>query len=535
LKKYKKYIEIFLWIGILLILCLPLIQQYFSVFNIEDLDGDFEVAPRVEFSKKTWMNGEYQQKITLYLNDKIGFRPTMIRAKNQIDFSLYRKGNADGITIGKEDWFYEYDYIREFIGADFVGEQIIDRKIRQIKFLQKHLKETQNIDFVLVFEPGKASVYPEFIPDEYQREEGVMTNTQLFLSKVKEYDINHIDLDTYFQKLKKTASYPIYPQYGIHWTEYGAALAADSLLHYIEAIRQIRLAKYNYDSLLITSQPQGTDYDVGKTLNLFFQLPSHQEFAYPVYHFEKDTTADRPRVLVVGDSYYWNIFNTRIPKHLFANEAFWYFNDLVYPDTYSGDKHAYNLNIKEEVEKQDVIFLMVTKRFLYKFDWKFLDQLYYQYVKGLPFNKKLSSYLNGILGYEKWFVDVIEKAKNRNISLEEMLQIEAKYVYFNDYSEEFLFYHGVEYYQDKIKASQEWYEQLIQKAKQKGISLDSMLIYSFQQEFPEIYQKHLTLMRAKNNILMDSTLLFQTNELASKNCCTFEEALLLKAEEYLNK
>ncbi len=118
---------------------------------------------------------------------------------------------------------------------------------------------------------------------------------------------------------------------------------------------------------------------IGVTLNLLCRLPTNEDLAYPVYRFEENPAKDKHMVLVIGDSYYWNIFNTRIPKHLFKNEAFWYFYAQLYPETYYKPTWAKDLNLKVEIEKQDVIFLMVIERFLHKNGWNFIEEAYALY------------------------------------------------------------------------------------------------------------------------------------------------------------
>ena len=61
-----------------------------------------------------------------------------------------------------------------------------------------------------------------------------------------------------------------------------------------------------------STKAQDTDDDVLKTMNLLLQQKA-RKLAYPVISFDT-TGVKKPMVLVVADSYYWNIFNTRIPK-----------------------------------------------------------------------------------------------------------------------------------------------------------------------------------------------------------------------------
>ncbi len=537
--KKTKIIPALLWSGILLLLVLPGIQHYFSIFPEKPLDGAFELEKYPEFSKSAWLDNSWQKKMSRYLNEHLGFRPLLIRCKNQLDFTLFRKLNTEGIVDGKEDWLYEYDYIREYIGEDFVGEKIIDRRIRQFKFLQEYLKKEKNIDLVLVLEPGKATVLPEYIPEKYVPEKPPVTNTEVYLKKIKRYQLQYIDLDAYFRKLKDSVAYPLYPQYGIHWSEYGAFLAADSLLHYIEKIRNIRLPALQLDSVVVSQTPRFTDYDVGKTLNLLFPLPLKQHLAYPQFHFSSSGTEKKPMVLTIADSYYWNIFNMGIPKYVFGNEAFWYFNKKVYPDTYLHPVNVEDLNLKKEIEKQHLIFLMVTKRFLYKFDWGWTQNAFLLYAEYPQYESRLNDYLEGIFSYEPWFKKIIQKSLKEQIPLDSVLSNEADYLYTTKHKEEYVIYRGVRSTLEKIKRDKNWLEDVRRKAKQKNISLDSMLIadaaYNLRKDYSRIAGKAIQYFDLTQQIMRNDSLRQKTEALQSRFYLNRQEAIDLLAEKMMRK
>ena len=132
-----------------------------------------------------------------------------------------RKGEHIGSPLqfaptvkGKNNELYEYDYIRAYTGIDFIGNKVIDKRIRKVKYLQNYLKEKFNIDFILVFEPGKATVIPENISKKYFKDARSETNFQSYIENSKKYDVRFIDFNSWFKKLKATSKYPLYsPSY----------------------------------------------------------------------------------------------------------------------------------------------------------------------------------------------------------------------------------------------------------------------------------------------------------------------------------
>ena len=191
-----KILEKILVIIILIVLVFPAIQKEFTVFQVKKLDGDFVLAEKPVFSMTEWYEGSFQASYDKYLEDHIGFRDFLVRLTNQFDYSLFRIPHAEGVVVGKNDQLFEYDYIRAYVGEDYIGEENIDRKIRKLKFVQEYLKEEKNIDLILVFEPGKASFYPENIPDRYLDNIAANTNFNSFQKKAIEHEVKFIDFKT---------------------------------------------------------------------------------------------------------------------------------------------------------------------------------------------------------------------------------------------------------------------------------------------------------------------------------------------------
>jgi hypothetical protein len=478
------------FVFIILLMALPAVQLNFHPFKEKPLNGAFNLAEKPQFNKVNWYSGEFQENSERYMKDHTGFRNFMVRVQNQVDFSLFRQANAEGAIIGKNKQLYEYDYIRSWLAIDYPGDSFVEEKLNRAKYVQEFLKREKNIDMIVLFEPGKASFYPEYIPSAYAEKKNGLSTYENYLAKAKEIGIDYIDLNEYFLQLKPESKYPLFPPGGTHWSVYGMRFAADSIIRLIENRRNIDLPEYYIDNTEISARPRDTDDDVIRTMNLLFPLWG-VDLAYPIYSFDTVTPKYRPMVLVVADSYYWNIFNTRIPKHLFANEAFWYFNSLVYPENYYKPFHTADLDIRQEVEKQEVIFLMITERFLHKFDWTFIDKLYSLYTPAW-LKDPVYDNINKIMQVDSWYGDIISKAEQKHISLEEALINEGKFLLYRDDTVNYLVNYGPEHFSRIISGDPGWMEYIREKALKKGISVEEMLkadaLYIFQQNHPGLFE-----------------------------------------------
>ena len=112
--------------------------------------------------------------------------------------------------------------------------------------LNKHL--------ILVIAPSKPSYFREFLPNEYKQTNN-KNNYQVISEGIKKQHLNCIDFSNWFNKNKYTSKYPLYPKHGNHWSMYGSWLAADSIIKYIEAKKNIDMPNLVLKSIK-TEQPK---------------------------------------------------------------------------------------------------------------------------------------------------------------------------------------------------------------------------------------------------------------------------------------
>ncbi len=532
----KTVVKQILFVLLMVSLLLPLVQHGTKIFKPEPLNGDFILQPRPSFGWSQWMDGTFQSNFDRYLEDHIGFRNFFVRLNNQIDFSLYDKAKAEGVVIGKDNVLYEYDYIRAYTGGDFLGAAYLTEKLNRLKFVQDYLHENYNIDFIFILEPSKARVLPQFIPDRYLRQGRSMTIYEYIAAKADSLGINYLDLNKIFVAAADTARWPLYPPYGIHWSEGTMPFVADTLIHFLEQARGIDMPEYSV-TFTHTDSISDSDTDVGRTLNLLFKLP-HPQMAYPHFTFYDQPDKERPRVLAVADSYYWNLFNTRIPQHLFANQAFWYFNAKVYPDFYFGEKWTRDLDIEKEVLSQEIVLLSITERFLYKFDWGFVDQLYAMFTPSYS-GDFIEKQEDAIRTDAAWFDDLVKDAKTLNLPLHTVLRQAADFQALKENQELYLTWNGLQYYERTISGDGAWSQSVKDKATQNNLSYEEQLrddaLWTFQNEHPAIYAKYKTIHEFMDQIKTDSEWLQKVTEKANFYRMPLERMIAIDAEYLYNQ
>ncbi len=377
--KHEILIKKTLVVFIVLFLFIPLLRLLLHHESDEDLNGNYVKANYPILTYESLFDLSYQGTFETYVNENIGFRNSAIPIYNQFFFSFFNEAKANGVIVGKDNYLFELNYIKAFNGQDFVGEDKIKQWVRKTKFIQEKLL-TKNIYLIIILAPGKGSFYSEFIPNSYLVERPSETNYEALRRNFKLEKISFLDFKDWFKSIKTNSIAPLFTKTGIHWSKYGEVLAADSILKYIDNLTVQEMPKLTVNKLEWSKIPRDTDNDCEKSMNLLFPIENHQ-YAYPIFNFERDSNYNYPKVLTIADSYFWGMFNFNLSNFGFNKGQFWYYNKQIFPDSYNKEKNVDDINVIEEVEKNNFIIIMSTDANLYDFSFGFIDLLYSEYNK----------------------------------------------------------------------------------------------------------------------------------------------------------
>lgn len=421
-----------LFITLMLIFVGIHVQGLFDIKYEFPLQGGVVYTQKPVISKSAWLAGSYQAEAEKYYNEQFGFRNTLVRLRNQIDFSLFHKVNANGAIIGKQNYLYEHNYIKAYYGQDAIPDSLILKQTQKLKYIQDALQQ-KGILFAVIFAPGKATFFPEYIPDKLKPRAYHTTNIDRYLKQLSEFKVNHLNLHSYFNYLKNKSSYPLYSKYGIHWSEYGKNIATDTIISFVAAKLKQPLPRYNFGTPITTQIMQGVDNDIAQGMNLLFQLPP-QTMAYQSISVTKNTNDIQPKLLTVADSYWWQLFNMHISEQIFSNGLFYFYNKECHTENQAMTDVAMR-NVKADVLNSKVVLILATDANLPNLGWGFIDQLYNDLTTYSDTDKWTNAeYLtkvNSMKAYIKtqadWFNGVVKQAQEKNITVDSMLTINAAY------------------------------------------------------------------------------------------------------------
>ena len=438
----KKHICTILCLLTMLGFALAFVQEKWHPFQLKPLGGVTYETERPVLSLKNLASGQYQRDAEQYSRANFGFREWAIRIYNQAVFSLFHQTTNRFVVTGKDgSTFFEESYIISYTGETYLGEKKIQDNTRQLKLIQELLR-AKGITMLPVFVLGKASYYPELIPDNYIAKRNTTNNYQEYLNAFDEQGIEMIDFNRWFCEHKGTEAHPIYCNLSAHWTVYAASQAVDSLVRYMEGKTQQTQAHFHitgFDTNYLMDQ----DDDLYRMMNLLLPM-KHNTIDQPQFSY---TEGYKPRVLTISDSYWWTVWawNVALPQNLFSDGGFWFYNKTVYPER-SPIQNVEAVDYKQEIENQEFVLLVCTEatnhlwpygfieRYLSAYDNVFRYKPLEQYdaadsIYATYRNMEIGNIIENIKATPEWLESVERQAEAKGISLEQSLWDNAEYAY----------------------------------------------------------------------------------------------------------
>lgn len=356
---------------IISILFIFLLQQITGFVEVRTLNGKFEVTKKPIFNLDSITSGSYQKNMTKWANENFGFRSTLVRFHNQLGYWAYKRSYTNGVIVGKHEYLLDKKYIDAYTGADFIGEEIIKNKVSLLRLLQDSLA-TYNIKLLFVIAPGKASFYKEYIPDKYLG--NIKTSNYEVITKLfKSNKINHIDFRKHFDSLKLISNYSLYPKGGIHWSTYGATLAADSIIRKISYLTKTVMPLMHFDKITVSEKLNESDEDVNTGMNLLWNV-ENLPMAYPKVSFSK--VEKKISLLTIGDSFYWTMPTSEMKTSVLKNMDFIYYNRMLNSAKKEDNISTNNIDQIHLTFTNNAIIILSTDANLSEFGWNYIEMIY---------------------------------------------------------------------------------------------------------------------------------------------------------------
>jgi len=357
------------------------------------LTGTQTKSENTGLSAKSFLNGSFQHSTVERIGKDLSLKPLLVRAENQLNYSVFGDTSKSlGTTImpGYDSFLIEQAYVHSFNRPHPSGYEKIDEVVSSLSELRTRIKK-KGLAFSIVISPSKAEVYPEKIPERFKHpyRKQRSSDYEVFIKLAAEKNLPLIDGQAFTSELKKQSDTPVFPPGGIHWSYLTACQVSRLLVQDLEEQLEKSLQLPVCDPETIREEPWGTDRDMLNLLNLADESPWQTPLSYPpMKESFFDQNKYHPTVLIVGDSFTWNLLHFFDKDGTFRKRKFMYYFSTEYNFWTSPRKVGFkkNKSIRKHpgkidpdwnkvLEDRDAIVILVNQTAINKAGFGFVENL----------------------------------------------------------------------------------------------------------------------------------------------------------------
>ena len=336
----KNRVNILLLINLMVILLLPLAQEYLFKFEIKPLNGKWNRVEKPTLQFNSFLEGKYQENIEKYISENYGFNEIPVRIYNEFIWDVFGKTYVNSLVKGRDGWIFNKDDVKSYYGYfqhnnfqdNNQAAAAYDKLVLNIYKLRGVLSE-YGVGFVVFFTPNKSKLYSRYLP-EWEYDTTTIRTLDYFKNKFDEYEIPYLDMTEVFKSIGDTVPFPLIGPSGAHWN-FSCVYGIDTLLQFVgdeigaENIARIKSGELQpYDKQMVKDNI--ADYDTEGLLNLL--LPrNHNKFRLckSDVKYMHNASSTKPSLLFVGNSYFWRPLDFIKFDSVISNCRFWYYNNTA--------------------------------------------------------------------------------------------------------------------------------------------------------------------------------------------------------------
>lgn len=428
-----------------LLLFASMLRNLINLPRFRPLRGVVMEEAKPEFTFRNCCDGSYQQQVEPYLKQHFGYREPLIRLYNQYLWDFYGKTpvTEGQVSFGKDGWMYEPwvvadHYQRQFryYAADSTQmAAMLSEEAHRVLQLQEIL-ESYGIRLFVCLVPAKDLICPEYLPENQDTRYDNEPKISARFFNEEEYSrlgVNHLNLEQWFLQIKDTVDFMLFPKTGTHWARYAALQGADTLIRYMEQLDSINIHNLVIGPKWLHSAIDPDD-DLESLLNLIRPLPK-PKYYYAEVKADDDTTAVKPKIIIIGDSFWWTIAAQLPLSEFFSENPYWYYNSTVYYDPRYNSVDEFDL--AEELLTADFVVLFYNATQQYRmndgFTQKAIEALG-QVPEGVELDsaafieREIQRITAKLLADHNSMDMIRQKAETNSVSVEKQLRDDAEWV-----------------------------------------------------------------------------------------------------------
>ncbi|MBQ4465127.1 MAG: hypothetical protein II916_04115 [Oscillospiraceae bacterium] len=174
-------------------------------------------------------NTGFSSECLAYVSDHFGFRSQLVTADAALKSTVLGYSAEPKVTIGQDGWLYYTQTLNDATGVPTVSELGIRNIVYNLRMSRDYV-ESKGSEFIVAIVPNKASVYPQYLPYNYQPS-GVAGNYGNLEVAAADAGLNWCDLHGILQTAAAERNGElIYHKLDTHWNNTGALIGSRAIL-----------------------------------------------------------------------------------------------------------------------------------------------------------------------------------------------------------------------------------------------------------------------------------------------------------------
>ncbi len=302
-KKIINYIYVLAFLALMLV---PLYLTNTKPYSVSEIDNR-ALAEAPKFGQK-----DFPSKFETYLKDRIGFRSEMINSYNVLNDVVADEMTHPSYTYGKDGHvFFKMSPNRSYNDYCVAFAEFV-------KKMQDYC-ESRGVGFYFAFEPEKASVMRDFLPEGTNYNDSWVDQMLAYMDSM---GVNYIDNKSFLIEKSKTEQIFNVKYDAGHWNELGCFYGTSNIFNRIHQdypeVTELRMEEYDISTGVAQYLPV-SQFEVNETIPVFTRIdgrtnvsgkysqglkldPAHHYFHYLINTAENAESL--PKMMIFQGSYY---------------------------------------------------------------------------------------------------------------------------------------------------------------------------------------------------------------------------------------
>ena len=171
----------------------------------------------------------FPQRFNRFFDDHFPLRTQLIQRYNYLRIKIMRQSDQRSVLLGRDGWlFYTQErQLRDFIGRAPFSEEKLEA-LRGLLEARRDWLAARGIAYLFVIPPAKPSIYPEYMPENYQRARGRTRLDRVMDHMGRHSDITIVDLRS--SLLAAKSEHLLFHRSDTHWNALGGLAASGEIM-----------------------------------------------------------------------------------------------------------------------------------------------------------------------------------------------------------------------------------------------------------------------------------------------------------------